>query len=361
MSCCCNHNHNNSCRFCCPNYSNNFTKTNTTTQPQPQPQQQQQQQQQHQQQPQPQTNTNTTTTFPRPQRAPQQYTPNNGTDGTRNPIDMISEVTELALKHNQVISHDPDGALWNTYPPPWDGIPLDDVSGKTKEELCDWIGKPYAPKGLRERFYEVNPFADNLKPTVAEIDEWNIEVIRHFRKLLGIDIPVRHSPKLYLEARWACERKFSEIWDSSYSTGPPGCSVNAPKCNQRGNAWGPCFDTNGRPVDIASGHCGDYFFPETTDRMILMNEHPYDDRIKFPELTSEYILRHSQTTGSNGCQADVPWSLKMGYVINYWICKDGLTGHAGPFINPTEARKEFGCAWWYKKDDTWINFKGKWR
>jgi len=45
----------------------------------------------------------------------------------------------------------------------------------------------------------------------GEIDQWNLEVTRHFRALFG-STPVNLDPRLHLQARWVSERKFTTYW-----------------------------------------------------------------------------------------------------------------------------------------------------
>ena len=207
-------------------------------------------------------------------------------------------------------------------------------------------------RGLREKFYEVNPFADNNNPTPAEIDSWNIEVILHIRALLGVTTPVQNDARLYLEARWASERKSSQAWDTLYPNGTIG------------TASGPCFLPDGTQVDNAGGHCGESFFPDEVDRLPYINAPPYlGNTTNYPELLN-YNTRYSKASGLRSINADIPWSIKLAYVITIWICNEGLTGHAGPFVG-NNARTRFGCAWFYKGvtgpfGNVSVGFRGKW-
>jgi hypothetical protein len=40
-------------------------------------------------------------------------------------------------------------------------------------------------RGIREVFYQHQPFADNANPTKAEVDEWHRIAINHLRSLIG--------------------------------------------------------------------------------------------------------------------------------------------------------------------------------
>lgn len=265
---------------------------------------------------------------------------------------MMDDATSISQAVPSVTSQDPDGIGWlNWSGTQWDGTPFD-TTGKTKSQICSFLrptGGPYNIRGIREKFYAVNPFADNLNPTPEEIDNWNIEVIRHFRAMLGVSTPVNNDPRLYLEARWADERKYTEAWDSSYPSGTPG------------GPSGPCWNPPGTPVDIAAGHCGASFFPNPADRATYIAEAPYsNDFAKYPELDpGVYTSRRGQAEGLNAADADLPWSIKLSVMLTHWICNEGLTGHPGPYVNPSTARQWFGCSWWL--NGTVLNFRGKWR
>jgi hypothetical protein len=290
---------------------------------------------------------------PTPPDTPQ-YTSDHGLYPTTTK-DMMNTSTIISQNVPTVTRQDPDGIEWispTTWTnAQWDGNPVDPTT-LTKSQLCAYVAPTSNTiRGLRERFYEVNPYADNTNPTVAEIDAWNLEVIRHIRNLLGITTPVNHNPKLYLEARWADERKFTQVWDSTYSTGVPGTSD--------GPCWDPAGSTN--PVDTATGHCGASFFPNATDRAAYIAGNPYQGNfITYPELAS-YPARYSQTEGLASVNANIPWSIKLGRIIANWFCTEGLTGHSGPFVN----RQEFGCSWWlvpgYTTTSGQLGFRGKWR
>jgi hypothetical protein len=274
---------------------------------------------------------------------------------------MIDTVTVLSRPAAGVLRQDPDGVPWLGQNfidgANWDGTPMD-PTGKTKQELCAFLGpNPYAVKGLRQRFYEVNPFADNENPTVAEINDWNLEVIRHFRNLFGITEPVDHDTRLYLEASWADERKYTTVWDSAYPVGQVYKASPPPiEYNVGGTRTGPCQNF----TDTAGGHCGAAFFPTPADRTPYISANPYNnDFVKYPELNG-YNTRRSATEGLVGLNPlGVPWSLKMGFVIRNYICNEGRGGHAGPYIGEgNDTRRWFGCSWWYTGGT--LNYRGKW-
>ena len=240
-----------------------------------------------------------------------------------------------AVNHQSTLypNHDPDGIGWIDWTgTAWDGNPID-PSSMTPAQMCAFLrptGSPYVIRGVREKFYAVNPFADNSNPTVEEINNWNVEVINHIRAMMGFTVLVKNDPRLYLEARWADERKFTQYWDTpQYPGGTPG------------TAPGPCHDGGGNPVDIAGGHCGASFFPDPADRAPYISASPYlNDFVKYPELQN-YTVRMSQAEGVKTVNSDLPWAIKVSSMMVGFICGEGTTGHAGSFLT----REYMGVSW----------------
>ena len=277
---------------------------------------------------------------------------------------MVNNLTTRTLQ-GTFSDHSPEGVEWggpNTLgahmdASMWDGVPYN-VVGKTRQQICDWIrpSSPWVVRGLRERYHEVNPFADPVSPTIAEINDWNLEVIRHFRRILGDPTPLDHDARLYVESRWADERKFTQLWDTEYSTGTPGAGP------------GPCH-INGSPMtDLAYDHCGAGFWPSATDRAPYISAQPYvNDYLKYPELAPEtYTERKSKAEGVRWLNADVPWSIKLSQGIANWICSDGLVDHAGPYVGgadpnaPGPLRTKYGNSWWLDPTSaTSVWYRGK--
>ena len=305
---------------------------------------------------------------PTPPPGSVQYTPEETETLAPSGSEMVNTLTTLSQAVPSVSSQDPDGigwispALWTASE--WDGTPMS-TPGKTNTELCNFLkptGNPYVVRGIREKFYQVNPFADNTNPTPAEIDNWTIEVIRHFRAMFGINVPVEPDARLFIEARWASERKNTTYWDTKYPGLPPEDWTTPPEDpinGQPGTAKGRCF-VSGNPIDVAGGHCGEAFFPDEVDRQAAIMAPPYNsDFVTYPELNN-YTLRQAQTTGIKSVNADLPWSIKFSVVLAGWICGEGTTGHPGPYVNPSTTRTKFGSAWWYD-GGVLANFRGKWR
>jgi hypothetical protein len=186
------------------------------------------------------------------------------------------------------------------------------------------------------------PFADKYMPTVIEIDNWNIEVINHIRNMLGITNEVKGDPRLYLEVAWADERKTSTIWDAKY----PG-SLNS--------AYGPC------PQPGAQGHCGATFFPDAADHASYVSGAPYfNDYTKYPEL-ADHTTRYSQSEGTGGTSARIPWSLRIAMVITNYILGEGISGHAGPALFRNTVGISWGCIPGGQINGGGISFRAKWR
>lgn len=274
-----------------------------------------------------------------------QYTPNytnvsvlNISRGCPSRVYGAAAIEEASARGRMVsggtMGHSPDlitwiSPRWNLAPDSykWDGIPF---FSSNKLELRNWLfpGR-YQMRGLREHYYSFTPepFLDPYFPTVGEIDNWNIEVIRHFRKLIGNTTPLNPDRCLFLRAQWNNERKYSNYWDNAY----PGTF---------GTASGPCINPDGTMSTDA--HCGATFIPNSTDQI--------------PYLEGGGTC--STTGGSEGIRnikKDLPWSIRMSEIIYLWLTEDGLSGHTGPFLSRTRVGFGFHC--W---NDLWLVFRGKW-
>ena len=65
----------------------------------------------------------------------------------------------------------------------------------------------------------------------------------------------------------------------------------------------------------------------------------------------------------NVVKANIPWSMKLGYVIANWFCTEdvGFEGHAGPAINPNTTRTEFGASFWWNGTSEMTDVRIKWK
>jgi len=97
-------------------------------------------------------------------------------------------------------AHDPDSVTWITKAQweasKWDGKTIYDPTKMTGAQFFAAIC-PSADRvrGIREVFYQHNPFKDNKNPTKAEVDEWHRIAINHVRALVGYTSADRQSKK----------------------------------------------------------------------------------------------------------------------------------------------------------------------
>lgn len=286
---------------------------------------------------------------------------------SRTEHEMIRDTIKEIQKVPSVTSQDPDGIGWirSSDWVPWDGIPLDIFNREpTKQQLCKFLAPKSrnAMRGLRERFYQVNPFKDVSNPTIEEIDAWNLEVIRHFRCLLGVTTPVWGDARLQLESRWADERKMTNYWDVKY---PDKMNCNGGSC--QGWRDGPCGVAPDNIKDVAGGHCGASFWPDKTDRDLYIANAYNNDFVKYPEL-AVYNERRSKAEGLNVINGDIPWSIKLSIIIMKWACDEGLKGHTGPYVGDGRItgkpdRTHVGMSWWHLNTPGkggQLGYRGKW-
>lgn len=212
--------------------------------------------------------------------------------------------------------HDPDGVSWLTGPwPTWDGQTTIDPCTATAAQLTAfvWPNNQWQMRGLRELFYQVNPFKDNTAPTVREIELWNDQVIMHYRKLLGKPYDVQGSRSLYLRAFFADQRKYSNYWDAEY----PG------EC---GSAYGPCVSCS-----HSNTHCGATFIPSCEDQKPYLNP------------GEECVIYEAGAEAVRTWEMDWPWCLSLSRVIWGIANGEGVTGHGGPFVTRPLVGMSFKC------------------
>lgn len=216
-------------------------------------------------------------------------------------------------------AHDPDSVAWIS-PADWEAAQWDGTiynpSKMTPEEfaaaICPSVDRV---RGLREVFYEHEPFADNANPTKAEVDEWHRIAINHVRALVGYtseDRQVKKDHCMFARALWGDERKFTTMWDDKY----PGVE---------GSAAGPCQNSS-------NAHCGASFLPDLDDQA------PYLP-VGHPGCTEE--------AGSEGVfsgpKSNIPWSIKWSRGFCNTLLEEGFWGgHVGPWFH----REQFGFSFW---------------
>lgn len=224
--------------------------------------------------------------------------------------------------------HDPDGIWWipaeKWQEAQWDGT-IYNPSKLSKKEFSQAIcpGGGDTIRGIRELFYEQQPFADNANPSKAEVDEWHRIAINHVRSLIGYtsntmtngesqDRTVKKDHCMFARALWGQQRKFTTDWDESY----PG---------NNGSAAGPCQGSS-------NAHCGASFIPSPEDQApYLPSGH---DSCGTP-AGSEGI--------SSAPKSDIPWSIKWSRAFCGFLGSEGFWGgHVGPFFH----REKFGFSFW---------------
>lgn len=216
-------------------------------------------------------------------------------------------------------AHDPDGVSWMSAQDwaaaEWDGT-VYNPSQMTPEAfvaaICPSVDRV---RGIREVFYEHNPFADPQNPTKAEVDEWHRIAINHVRALVGYTSRDRLAHKdhcMFARALWGDERKFSTQWDDHY----PG---------ETGSAAGPCQGSS-------NAHCGASFIPSPDDQA------PY-----LPDGHAACTAESGAEGVFSGPKSNIPWSIKWSRgFCNTLIAEGFWGGHVGPWFH----RERFGLSFW---------------
>lgn len=216
-------------------------------------------------------------------------------------------------------AHDPDGIGWispgDWANAEWDGTiynPSQMTPSAFAAAICPSVDRL---RGIREVFYQHNPFADVRNPTKAEVDEWHRIAINHLRALIGYtaeDRQVKKDHCMFSRAHWGDERKFTTVWDANY----PGIL---------GSAAGPC-------VGSSNAHCGASFIPSLEDQA--------------PYLPEDHVGCSAQQ-GSEGVfsgpKSNIPWSIKWSRGFCNTLLVEGFWGgHVGPWFH----REKFGFSFW---------------
>ena len=216
-------------------------------------------------------------------------------------------------------AHDPDGVGWisadDWAAAAWDGTiynPSQMTPEAFAEALCPGVDRV---RGIREVFYQHEPFADVHNPTKAEVDEWHRIAINHVRALVGYtseDRQVHADHCMFARALWGDERKFTTMWDSKY----PG---------EVGSASGPCQGSG-------NAHCGATFVPDLDDQApYLPDGHPGCST----QAGSEGVF--------SGPKSNIPWSIKWSRGFCNTLLAEGYWGgHVGPWFH----REQFGLSFW---------------
>ena len=216
-------------------------------------------------------------------------------------------------------SHDPDGVGWispeDWAAAEWDGT-IYNPSKMTPEDFANAICPSVDRiRGIREVFYQHQPFADVNNPTKAEVDEWHRIAINHLRSLIGYEgeaYEVTPDHCMFARALWGDERKFTTQWDEKY----PG---------ENGSAAGPCQGSS-------NAHCGASFIPDLEDQA------PY-----LPEGHPGCSAGQGSEGVFSGPKSNIPWSLKWSRGFCNTLLAEGYWGgHVGPWFH----REKFGFSFW---------------
>lgn len=156
-----------------------------------------------------------------------QYTPNYRGSTVGGAQGLIEATAISQSQTDKVSSQDPDGFIhvsrdqWVLSR--WDGIPWtkSQFCAANQNDILNYLfpSSPYCLRGLRELFYTKNPFTDWLNPTPAEIDNWNLIVLNHFKHLLGKTEDHVFYDEMFYQSLWANERLFSDVWNTLYPVG----------------------------------------------------------------------------------------------------------------------------------------------
>jgi hypothetical protein len=191
----------------------------------------------------------------------------------------------------------------------WDGVPRD-LCSMSKAQICDYAFPNKIMRGLKQLYEKKNPFKDPKKPTVAEIEDWHVNVINHLRDLFGIKVKIEKDRCLYLQAHWAQEKFVSRKWDS------------------------PKYPNTCAGKNILT-HCGFAFVPDCEDQKPYLNGGSCCEGKEW---------KFGGTAGGEGLLGGwytTPWVIRLNNIIGDYVCGNGTTGHMEPvFIAPT-----MGASW----------------
>ena len=194
---------------------------------------------------------------------------------TPNPADWSTFYSTVDASPD-VIDHTPDGVLWLTSNDwvQWDGTTTYDPTTMSHQDFASTIcPSSDTILGLREVFYQTNPFADPHFPTKAEVDLWHSVALTHLRQLVGIDLPAVRDHCMFARALWGQERKLSTKWDEEYPEG---------KCEAGSDL-----------------HCGHSFLPSAEDQVSYL-----------PEGHPACGLGGGAEGISSAAKVNIPWSIK---------------------------------------------------
>ena len=246
--------------------------------------------------------------YPKPEI--EQYTPEQANWDSFSSKPFVNGVNE---------GHDPDGVSWISQEQweasKWDGTAYNPSTMNHNDfvqAICPSVDRV---RGIREVFYQHKPFADNMNPTKAEVDEWHRIAINHIRALVGYtqeDRQVKKDHCMFARALWGDERKYTTFWDEAYPGTP-------------GSAAGPCQGSS-------NAHCGATFIPDLLDQASYL-----------PEGHTGCGLQQGAEGIFPGPKSNIPWSIKWSRAFCITLMSEGFWGgHTGPWFH----REKFGFSFW---------------
>lgn len=251
-------------------------------------------------------------------------------------------ITDQSLTGNNLTTR----AQWDAAR--WDGVPMSpcgmNLTDPTQlQRFCQFLFPSMnTMRGLEEVYNRIKPFADEKNPTPAEIENWNLEVVRHLRRLTGVTVPIENDKCLYLQAQWSNERQETTFWDAKYPA-PPN-----PNDGPYYGYYGPC-------QGVRNPHCGFTFQPSCEEQAPYLNGQPC-------------CPTTAKDEGKASVRKQIPWAMKLADVMQTYICNgaangpsdgEGISGHAGPLFGATK----MGLSWDSRLSPggSYHGFRAQWR
>lgn len=237
----------------------------------------------------------------------EQYTPDKA--------DWTTFYEKAVTNNNGNTDHSPDGIGWISRDDwvEWDGT-LYDPSEYSRSEFAKLICTGSTVRGLREVFYNHNPFSDIENPTKAEVDNWHAIAVNHVRAMVnytGEEYTIKPDKCLHIRALWSDERFFTDMWDEDYPDGTCAGTTNP--------------------------HCGASFVPNVEDQQ------PY-----LPDGIDRCVKYAGSEGMFNAAKSNIPWSIKWARPFCATLGGEGFWGgHTGPWFH----RPRFGWSWYDSDPD----------
>jgi hypothetical protein len=239
---------------------------------------------------------------PQPRQLTSFYSPNMPMLGEGAYAYMTNRTTQYNMSHHPDVFWIPK-ADWDNST--WDGVTVWDPRKIGIAAACKGLfptGNRFVMRGLHQLYYQIKPFADPDKPTIPEIEAWNLEVIRLFRRLMGITTPIENSRPLFLRAHWSDEQKYTRMWEAKAG-----------------------YSCVGNPEP----HCGAPWIPSCEDQKPYL--YPDEACVKWTDAAENI----------HTLESDWPWAIKLARLLYGQLCGNGLTGHGGPWVSRTQIGYSF--------------------